>query len=99
MGVMNDSEKLAQVTETLSQRIYFVRGKSVMLDFDLAELYGVSTKRLNEQLKRNLQRFPPDFAFQLKYQEVATSSLSYGGHRELMTELHTPRKKITRLAK
>ena len=42
-----------------------------MLDFDLAELYGISTKRLNEQLKRNIERFPQDFAFQLIEQEVS----------------------------
>jgi hypothetical protein len=43
-----------------------------MLDSDLATLYGVTTKRLNEQLKRNLERFPEDFAFQLTIQEVFT---------------------------
>lgn len=47
------------------ERIIWIRGKKVMLDRDLAQLYGVSTKRLNEQVKRNLSRFPEDFMFQL----------------------------------
>jgi hypothetical protein len=46
-------------------RILWIRGQKVMIDRDLAELYGVSTKRLNEQVKRNLNRFPEDFMFQL----------------------------------
>ena len=65
-----------------------------MLDFDLAELYGVSTKRLNEQLKRNLERFPRDFAFQLTEHEVSrlrsqfatsndTADKGHGGRRYL----------------
>ena len=61
-----------------------------MLDEDLADLYGVPTKRLNEQVQRNLERFPEDFAFQLTPQEVAnlksqfaTSSLGHGGRRKL----------------
>src|ERR1019366_5056986 len=45
--------------------IYLVRGEKVMLDSDLAQLYGVTTSRLNEQVKRNIDRFPRDFAFQL----------------------------------
>ena len=51
--------------ERIEQRIFLIRGKKVMLDSDLAELYGVSTKRLNEALKRNSEKFPPDFMFQL----------------------------------
>ena len=47
--------------EHISQAIRFVRGRRVLLDVDLAALYGVATKRLNEQVKRNLNRFPEDF--------------------------------------
>ena len=47
-------------------RIYTVRGRRVILDSDLAELYGVPTKRLNEQVRRNQERFPADFAFLLR---------------------------------
>ncbi|MGN6510153.1 MAG: ORF6N domain-containing protein [Chitinophaga sp.] len=51
--------------ETIRNKILLIRGKRVMLDRDLAELYGVTTKRLNEQVKRNSKRFPADFMFQL----------------------------------
>jgi len=49
--------------------IYIVRGVKVMVEYDLADLYGVDTKRLNEQVKRNLKRFPDDFMFQLSNEE------------------------------
>lgn len=51
--------------ETIRSRIHEIRGARVMLDFDLAKMYGVETKRLNEQVKRNIERFPDDFMFQL----------------------------------
>ena len=51
-------------------KIYFFRGKKVMIDHDLANLYGVETRRLNEQVRRNLKRFPNDFMFQLNEQEL-----------------------------
>src|SRR5882724_7856241 len=63
---MNDLE-LAKV----ERRIYSIRGVRVTLDADLAVLYGVSTKRLNEQFRRNRRRFPDDFAFQLTAEETA----------------------------
>ena len=50
-------------------KILFIRGQKVILDTDLAALYGVPTKRLNEQIKRNNERFPPDFMFQLTKKE------------------------------
>jgi len=53
----------------IAHKIYTIRGLSVMIDADLAELYGVQTKRLNEQVKRNLGRFPKDFMFQLNQEE------------------------------
>lgn len=55
--------------ETIIRKIYFIRGQKVMLDFDLAILYEVETKRLNEQVKRNLERFPEDFMFRLTAKE------------------------------
>ncbi len=72
-------------------KIYTLRGKQVMLDFDLAELYQVETRRLNEQVKRNIERFPGDFMFQLSDKEYsnlksqfATSNLDqHGGTRKL----------------
>jgi len=72
--------------EVVLNKIYFIRGLKVMLDSDLAALYGVETKRLNEQVKRNITRFPEDFMFQLTDKEFeilksqfATSS--WGGRR------------------
>jgi hypothetical protein len=60
----------------LSKRIFVVRGQRVLLDSDLAELYGVKTLRLNEQVRRNADRFPDDFLLRLTNQEVA----SLGSH-------------------
>ncbi len=56
-------------TETLMNKIYVIRGVKVMLDTDLAELYGVETKVLNQSVKRNSKRFPEDFMFQLSTPE------------------------------
>lgn len=55
--------------EVVTQRIVLLRGQKVLLDADLAELYDVSTKRFNEQVKRNLERFPGDFMFQITEME------------------------------
>jgi hypothetical protein len=54
---------------SIENRILHIRGLRVMIDTDLAELYGVTTKRLNEQVKRNIARFPPDFMFRLTENE------------------------------
>ena len=74
-------------SERIENKILFIREKKVILDRDLAELYKVLTKRLNEQVKRNIQRFPKDFMFQLTKEEleilksqIATSS--WGGRRK-----------------
>ena|SRR3989338_8506198 len=56
--------------EVIATRIQELRGKKVMLDRDLAKLYGVKVKRLNEQVKRNMKRFPDDFMFQLSWKEI-----------------------------
>ena len=76
--------------ERIEQCIYLIRGCRVMLDKDLATLYQVSTKRLNEQVQRNIERFPADFAFQLNSEEwnslrsqFATSKVGKGGRRYL----------------
>ena len=55
--------------DAVEERIHVIRGKQVMLDRDLAELYGVETKRLNEQVRRNIERFPEEFCFQLSERE------------------------------
>ena len=61
---------LAVPVEIIEQKIYLIRGQKVMLDSDLAKLYGVAPKRLNEQVKRNRGRFPVDFMFQLTKEET-----------------------------
>jgi ORF6N domain len=58
-------------SERIERSILLIRGHKVMLDADLAVLYGVSTKRLNEQVRRNRSRFPDDFMFQLSGKEVS----------------------------
>lgn len=63
-------DTLVEVTEEyLKDRLYIIRGKRVMLDADLAEIYGYTTKRLNEQVKRNISKFPEDFMFQTSDEE------------------------------
>jgi hypothetical protein len=57
--------------ERVERRILLIRGEKVLLDADLADLYGATTKRLNEQVRRNRDRFPADFMFQLKAEEKA----------------------------
>ena len=73
--------------EVVESRILTVRGHKVILDADLAELYGVETRRLNEQVRRNAARFPADFMFRLSDREVAdlrshfATTRSWGGRR------------------
>jgi hypothetical protein len=63
-------------TDSIEGSIHVIRGQRVMLDADLARLYGVPTRRLNEQVRRNDSRFPPDFMFQLTAAEWSTMNLS-----------------------
>lgn len=73
--------------QRIEEMIFLIRGQRVMLDADLARIYGVTTKRLKEQFRRNIKRFPEDFAFQLTNQELAilrsqfATSRSHGGLR------------------
>ena len=60
--------------ETIEQKIYFIRGRKVMLDHDLAALYGVETRVLNQAVRRNLDRFPEDFMFSLTREEIRNIS-------------------------
>jgi len=74
--------------EAVIDKIYLIRGHKVMHAKDLAELYGVETRRLNEQVKRNIERFPPDFMFQLSDKEFENlkshfATSSWGGIRKL----------------
>jgi hypothetical protein len=82
-------KNVAMTVENLGRLIHEIRGQKVMLDRDLAEAYGVTTKVLNQAVKRNANRFPVDFAFQLTRQEVASlrsqfvTSKGRGGQRYL----------------
>jgi hypothetical protein len=64
------SQQIPVLVEFVERRIYLIRAQKVMLDFDLAEIYGVATKRLNEQVTRNSERFPEDFMFRLSRKET-----------------------------
>ena len=81
------STSRTQLKKEISGLIYLIQGKRVMLDSDLAELYGVETKQVNRAVKRNPERFPQDFYFQLSEQEVTDlkcqfgTSSSWGGPR------------------
>jgi hypothetical protein len=76
----------SEIERVVVNRIYEIRGQNVILDSDLAELYGVETKVLNQAIKRNLERFPEDFMFQLNQIEweslrsqFVTSKIGRGG--------------------
>jgi phage regulator Rha-like protein len=82
--------------ELIEKKIYLIRGHKVMLDSDLADLYGVATKVLLQAVKRNLSRFPEDFMFLLKYQDVAalrsqivTLKKGRGEHRKYLPYVFT----------
>jgi hypothetical protein len=87
---MSESTPSLRKLGNAESAIYLFRGERVMLDSDLAAIYGTSTARLNEQLRRNRQRFPKDFAFQLTSEEfkrlmsqIAISKKGRGGRRKL----------------
>ena len=94
-------EMVAYTTVDITTLIVTVRGKRVILDADLARIYGVPTRRLNEQARRNAERFPPDFAFVLTEREVAdlksqiaTSSGSPNRSQFVTTSTHGGRRKL-----
>ena len=77
------------MSQEIESKILIIRGQRVILDSDLAKLYGTTTMRLNEQVTRNMRRFPNDFMFQLSFQEftdlisqIAISSSRHGGRRK-----------------
>jgi len=77
------------IEEAIINKIYNIRGQKVMLDSDLAELYGVETKRLKEQVRRNLERFPTHFMFQLSKDEYESlrsqiATLKQGEHSKYL---------------
>ncbi len=91
-----DKKALIVSLEGVVSRIFLVRGQKVMLDSDLATLYSVSIKRLNEQVRRNIRRFPSDFMFQLTKEEAeplrsqnATLKRGRGQHRKYLPYVFT----------
>jgi hypothetical protein len=90
------SVKALVPTEDITRAILVLRGHRVLLDTELAALYGVTTKRFNEQVRRNAKRFPADFMFQLTAQEIsslrsqfATLKLGRGQHRKYLPYVFT----------
>ena len=72
------------VVDNIESLIKVIRGQQIMLDKDLATLYGVETKTLNQAVKRNIQRFPSDFRFQLTMEECSKSQIEeYHSFREI----------------
>ena len=69
---MRNQKSKSVSAELIEHQIYLIRGEKVMLDSDLAALYGVTTKSLNQAVKRNIQRFPPDFIFRITFEEAST---------------------------
>ena len=76
MRIKTDSRPLA--IEAIASRIVTLRGERVLLDSDLATLYGVETRRLNEQVRRNRRRFPADFIFRLTRKELDNLMSQFG---------------------
>jgi hypothetical protein len=68
---------LSVSVQLIEQRIYLIRGQKIMMDFDLAELYGVPTRQLNQQVTRNKKRFPEDFMFRLTKEEAEFLRLQF----------------------
>lgn len=95
---MNRKSLLPAPLEKIGEKIVVIRGQKVMLDRDLAELYGVSTKVLNQAVKRNFERFPEDFMFRLDSKEFAVlrsqivTSKGRGGRRVPALCLHRTRR-------
>lgn len=88
IGKKKNSAAATIAIDAIASRILIIRSQKVMLDSDLASLYGVETRRLNEQVRRNAERFPADFVFQLAPAEFANlksqfATSSWGGRRKL----------------
>jgi hypothetical protein len=95
---MKNSKDLVPV-ELIERKIFLIRAQKVMLDRDLAELYEVSTKALNQAVKRNADRFPYDFAFQLTSKEAATflkSQMAISNEKDMRSQIVTASKRNIR---
>ena len=95
-SLINKKNTALIAIERIENRIFLVRGQKVLLDADLAALYGVPTRRFNEQVRRNRERFPSDFMFQLSREEwdslrsqIATLKAGRGQHRKYLPHAFT----------
>ena len=75
---MNEDDRVMIPDDLIMNKIYLIRGQKVMLDNDLAELYGVETKQLKRAVRRNIKRFPPDFMFELSQEELENLRSQFG---------------------
>ena len=75
-GIKTQKELIIVDEELIKDKLYFIRGKQVMIDKDLAEIYGYTTKAFNQQVQRNIERFDEDFRFQLSDKEANDLSRS-----------------------
>lgn len=82
--------KIEQELMAIETMIYIIRGQRVMLDSDLAKLYGVETKQLNRQVQRNLKRFPVDFMFQLTENEEENLRCQFGTSKSQFKDRQLP---------
>jgi len=88
---MNENDSMMIPEEVIMSKIYLIRGLKVMLDLDLAELYGVETKQLKRAVRRNISRSPPDFMFELTQEELANWRSQFGtSNREKMGLRYLP---------
>ncbi len=78
---MTRQKQISIPTEVIENKIYLIRGQKVMLDRDLAKLYGVQTRDLNKAVRRNIDRFPEDFMFQLSNEEFTNLKFQFGTSR------------------
>ncbi len=77
VNLVSNNEIIPELNnETIESMIYIIRGEKVMLDFEIAKIYGYTTKAFNQQVKRNIQKFPEDLMFQLSKEEADTISRS-----------------------
>ncbi len=82
-----DNQKIQVTDEFVIQKIYLIRNKKVMLDRDLAELYGVETKYLKRQVRRNIKRFPNDFMFEMTKEELKNWRSQFGTSNSYNSEI------------
>ena len=97
----NELTTIELTEENVESMVYEIRGQKVMLDFDLARIYGYTTKAFNQQVKNNIEKFPDDFMFQLTNVEVesALRRLNFNANSDLRSKILTAAKSVTEAEK